>query len=664
MDSSQNFKLNEAYLKTITQCESLDLIEELNLEGHQLCDSDLKPDVINQLTSLVELDLSKNQLTCIPNGIQLKSLKYLNVSNNCLKDVEWLQYFPHILDIDTYGNVSLTVDDEYKTMFLLPSLEFLNGKGVDHKQIGSEFTKEIWVRVVKLWKSNFAMKYDKNNNRDGVEAEFISLCKTRVHYGPNSLRGYRHWRIEAIAKEVMTFVSDFPQETITSCLYDDLIMGQLCKDIKETEIMASPASKKMKLSTTTSGPSESILRKQQNTYLPVKFLQCHGSSDEGSDDFQTQIWCCSFEPDPNDSTKTTNMVATCGGEKVCFIDCSTLQVASRFAQNREQFYTLCWTTAVSGDNVRSNILAAAGCLGYIHLFHPQQNVLYGRIKIHNCPVQALLFIKNSTRLLSGDKNGIIHLTDVGVPSLSNYQYKWNKLMTFTGLHHSVIKLALPLSSQGQYLLAASETGLYCWKNNAALSSVTVQGKVPQLPALCHIDFPHIPSDAIADALSMYDDDVLVTKFADTGVIFVWRFSTVLKKIKQLKIQIDLPFVFCNPDREMKWSNTTHCYIDVATCKAMGKTIAGDDVGNIWIYDINWNMKGKPKDYEKAQFNSCVQPSSIIPFPKCTRENGSQMKKLVGTGMLFNSVSCSWNMKYIVVATDNNVVGVYKSNCYI
>lgn len=32
------------------------------------------------------------------------------------------------------------------------------------------------------------------------------------------------------------------------------------------------------------------------------------------------MWQCAFQPDCNDRRKTTSIVATCGGNSVCFID--------------------------------------------------------------------------------------------------------------------------------------------------------------------------------------------------------------------------------------------------------------------------------------------------------------------------------------------------------
>ena len=43
-----------------------------------------------------------------------------------------------------------------------------------------------------------------------------------------------------------------------------------------------------------------------------------------------QIWEVVFEPDPNDSSKTTSKVATCGGNSICIIDVVTGTVLMKY----------------------------------------------------------------------------------------------------------------------------------------------------------------------------------------------------------------------------------------------------------------------------------------------------------------------------------------------
>ena len=128
----KNFLLTEKYLLKITQSSDLSEIEELQLHNLDLIDEDLKPEVFNKLINLTEINFSGNKLTCIPNDITLNSLQYLDISRNCLKDVEFFTRFPGLKDLDIADNIGLTIEDSYKVLFLLKNLQFLNGKRVEN----------------------------------------------------------------------------------------------------------------------------------------------------------------------------------------------------------------------------------------------------------------------------------------------------------------------------------------------------------------------------------------------------------------------------------------------------------------------------------------------------------------------------------------------------
>ena len=105
---------------------------------------------------------------------------------------------------------------------------------------------------------------------------------------------------------------------------------------------------------------------------------------------------CSFEPDINNPGKTTNIVATCGGDSICFIDCDAGLVIKKYKQTNEDFYCLCWTILdcvhpVTGEEQAKTMLAAAGVLGNIKIIDPVQLVCYDCISYHKKPVDALLF---------------------------------------------------------------------------------------------------------------------------------------------------------------------------------------------------------------------------------------------------------------------------------
>jgi hypothetical protein len=134
----------------------------------------------------------------------------------------------------------------------------------------------------------------------------------------------------------------------------------------------------------------SNLQLNKNFFQPIKFLHSHQQS---NDDLTTiSIHMCAFEPNT-----TKNNLATCGGQKVCFIDCSTCEITHLFEVNKlistnrkikdknrrinkEYFSCLCW---IEIENLNENlkILAVGATNGHIYLLSPKWNIMFGHIEL-------------------------------------------------------------------------------------------------------------------------------------------------------------------------------------------------------------------------------------------------------------------------------------------
>ena len=57
--------------------------------------------------------------------------------------------------------------------------------------------------------------------------------------------------------------------------------------------------------------SDKIDSSKAVSYEPEHFIRCH-SKDNDSTDVKTPIWGVMFEPDPDDDSKASSHVATCG----------------------------------------------------------------------------------------------------------------------------------------------------------------------------------------------------------------------------------------------------------------------------------------------------------------------------------------------------------------
>ena len=79
----------------------------------------------------------------------------------------------------------------------------------------------------------------------------------------------------------------------------------------------------------TGGGSSSDASDESLSFDPVHFIRSHSKNNDPAD-IQTQIWEVVFEPDPEDASKTTSNVATCGGNSICIIDVNTGTVLMKY----------------------------------------------------------------------------------------------------------------------------------------------------------------------------------------------------------------------------------------------------------------------------------------------------------------------------------------------
>lgn len=143
-------------------------------------------------------------------------------------------------------------------------------------------------------------------------------------------------------------------------------------------------------------PNISKLSVDIGTNLKLEYLLRTHSKNNDRNDCHTQVWMCAFEPDPQDPSKTTSIVATCGGDSICFIDCETGTVIKKYKQTNEVFYCICWTVfdykdVITGEERSRSMLAAAGVYGNIRIIDPMELVCYDSISYNKKPVDSLLF---------------------------------------------------------------------------------------------------------------------------------------------------------------------------------------------------------------------------------------------------------------------------------
>ncbi|KAF9983420.1 hypothetical protein BGZ65_001818 [Modicella reniformis] len=171
--------------------------------------------------------------------------------------------------------------------------------------------------------------------------------------------------------------------------------------------------------------------------------------------------------------KSSSIVATCGSNTICLIDCRLGKVMAKYSHvQEEEFMCLAWTTLdhtyggiIDGnknDHVpkenrhgQTNILAAAGRMGSIKLINPLQNTCYKYLHGHtDCILRLKFSLTNPRWLFSASMDGTARLWDIG--SISNYETEACCLATFVGLDDSSVT-AIGVSEK--YLIVGTANGL-------------------------------------------------------------------------------------------------------------------------------------------------------------------------------------------------------------
>ncbi|KAG0302602.1 hypothetical protein BGZ98_007361 [Dissophora globulifera] len=177
--------------------------------------------------------------------------------------------------------------------------------------------------------------------------------------------------------------------------------------------------------------------------------------------------------------RSSGIVATCGGNTVCLIDCRAGRVVNKYSHVfEEEFMCMAWTTldhGVEDDNHgmdqsttqdvnnsqdQSNILAAAGRMGSIKLINPIQNTCYKYLHGHTATILRLRFsLTNPRWLFSASVDGTARLWDIG--SLANYESEACCLAKFVSPDDSSVTA---IGVCEKYLIIGTEKGLMAQYN--------------------------------------------------------------------------------------------------------------------------------------------------------------------------------------------------------
>ncbi|XP_078338442.1 leucine-rich repeat and WD repeat-containing protein 1-like isoform X2 [Crassostrea virginica] len=393
-------------------------------------------------------------------------------------------------------------------------------------------------------------------------------------------------------------------------------------------------------------------------YDPVYFLRCHSESNDPSDEV-TKVWRCAFEPSTEDPDKTTNMLATCGGQTVCLIDCNTGKMMKRFKDNNkyECFYTMAWTTVQLNNNKqeRTNLLAVAGQSADIKLIHPSQFVMYATLEGHRKYVSCLTFHpKHPTILFSGSNDRKIIVWDIGIPDMRDYTVLFKKLHVLQAPDTDALNLVLSMPSE--ILVAGCENSCFGWK----AGNLKNMSRDPEyqfyLPTVCSDAESSISTEQeTVDGLAALKNGYVVTKCVGEDVISVWNVKDQLPTNDKArsgkgKVRANTKSVGVKPAALLHYTKQDVDYINMGTNKDM--MVVGDDSGNLRLYNVRdlTNRKSESSD-------DILKPSRILEWPEIAEGPMKQFcqKEVV----IVNSACTSHDGKYIACGTDNNLVCVWR-----
>ncbi|KAL8589468.1 hypothetical protein ACOMHN_061679 [Nucella lapillus] len=395
-----------------------------------------------------------------------------------------------------------------------------------------------------------------------------------------------------------------------------------------------------------SGRAESVSSlPTMGEYEPQHFLCCHSILD-GKKRKETKVWLCAFEPSLTKKGETGKVLATCGGNTVCFVDTLTGLVMKRFkdTDRAEDFYTLAWTT-LEGDGRKINIMAVAGLSCTIKLIYPDQLVCYSTIKGHRKYISCLAFHPDYPSLLfSGSKDGSIMLWNIGMPGAEG-TVNHSPLMKLKASSSVGDALCLLVSSCRGTLLAVTEKGCVGWSlGNIAVPSPSSSHRTRLVEQ--HSFSVNMRQSGIAtgevDSLVAMDNGFVATKCVGGADICVWSLDDHLASRGSRKVMQVIPLLrLAYPEVSLKYLNLGY---------GNGVLSVGDDEGNIYLYDLKETLRSIP-----ASPSTPLQPSQVLEWPDVDGLSEEEAKATVA----MNIVVVSSDQRVVAGGTDNNLVCIWK-----
>ncbi|XP_013875107.1 leucine-rich repeat and WD repeat-containing protein 1 isoform X3 [Austrofundulus limnaeus] len=729
-------KITEKVLleKGSPRTDKLEQIKTLNLSKMGLKLQDLPVKLLSRLCSLERWDLSGNRLQEFPKKLELRKLRYLDLSDNQMEDVTTLESLSSLEELKMDDNFYITVSDNYKLMVLLPNLRIYNSKDISTtaNHLRFVYRDNLMTRITALWEKSFSLPDPITAEKmSSLEKNFVNTARHQVKFGPSSVSDFTKWRVEILAKEYLRSLTE-PKEDSNS---------QECAEVKENGDVSTPSKRKrteaasginlmprkqlrsdlpaspvqnspLKISLRPKRQSETqtsisplrtdralstppktqpkaetprrslkvpqtkeektpverrkdsskgrnahvlpITKTLNKTQQPVRLqplhvLQCHSKYDS-SEDFSTQLWACAFQPCSEFSGDggESRLVATCGGDSLCVIDCETGVVMKKYKVPGEEFFSLAWSTVLMSRGEKApaqlcSILAAGGRRGLVKLIHPRNNVAYGEFRASRKSLSALRFNhQQGNFLFTGSYDNKIMLWDIGGVD-SSYNFKVVQLLVLE-VSTTPLHICLPPTSPSTQLLSACERGLHCYNTQLSTNSTTKRSKEMEITFPIYEEEDDDHDYHTIDGLSFLTDDIVASKSHMHGFIYLWSWSRTRSQRPDKRGGAVCAVVLA----ELQWANTEIPYLALNTCPDRAYVVCGDNEGRIWTHHVP-NIQTTSCQKEKP-----IPPTEVLEWPSPMRKGLGQME-----GPSINSVAMDSELLYLVALSDKNLVIIWR-----
>ncbi|CAF1141100.1 unnamed protein product [Adineta ricciae] len=362
-------------LPLLTSCEHLstpsssyDHVTELNLSNLQLMQIDTFP--FEQFPHLRSLNLSHNQLTFInPDWTKssTNTIEYLNLSSNKLQTLLFLRDFKYLQTLDITDNL-LGKHERFLVLDICPALQHIidfNEEQIHHDQV--KFNHLLTI----------------------IESGSSTI----------DLHNFRQRMIDRIEQE--DIYSEFSRSPLGNYIIDKRF---------------NKLSMQMETSLTNEfNFSLKISANSKDLFQPIKLLRAHHQAN--SELRSLAVHMCAFEPNTSE-----NILATCGGYKVCFTNCDTCEITHLFEVNTlssvmssttgrktknkkkitqmDHFTCLCWIEINHLNEDPLKILAVGATNGSIYLLLPKWKLMFAHIELPNSSIGCLTWSSNDPYLLA------------------------------------------------------------------------------------------------------------------------------------------------------------------------------------------------------------------------------------------------------------------------